>query len=212
MTSKRPSEPRGPKGVAPSPPSWLGEIRLPIETMPAGTVFHRIHRTTLDPVFFGPGAGVPPTYRFDSGSGRFGVLYVGLSRACALAETLLRNPHRLMVATAEIADRAAAELICHRALRVVKLYGAGLQTVGTDNAISTGPYEPCGLWSDALWDHSDRPDGIVYHSRHDSDQLCVALFQRPDMEFEIRSTRPLITMSKEVAALLERYSKSLSPS
>jgi hypothetical protein len=24
------------------------------------TVFHRIHRMTLEPVFFGPGAGVPP--------------------------------------------------------------------------------------------------------------------------------------------------------
>ena len=140
------------------------------------------------------------------------MLYVGLGRAGALAETLLRNPHRLMVATSEIADRAAAELTCRRAVRVVKLYGAGLQTVGTDNAISTGPYEPCGLWSDALWDHADSPDGMVYQSRHDSDELCVALFQRPDMEFEIKWTRPLTTMSKEVAALLDRYRKSLTPS
>ncbi len=99
-----------------------------------------------------------------------------------------------MVATAEIADRAAAELTCRRAVRVVKLYGAGLQTVGTDNAISTGPYEPCGLWSDALWSHSDSPDGIAYQSRHDSNELCIALFQRPDMEFEIKATRPLMTM------------------
>ena len=59
------------------------------------------------------------------------------NRRAPIAETLLRNPHRLMVATAEIADRAAAELICRRAVRLVKLYGAGLQTLGTDNAIST---------------------------------------------------------------------------
>ncbi len=212
MTSGRPSGPRWPRGVAPPPPSWLSGIRLPTEILPAGTVFHRIHKMTLDPIFFGPGAGAPPTYRFDSGSGQFGVLYVDLSRAGALAETLLRNPHRLMVATAEIADRAAAELTCRRAIRVVKLYGAGLQAVGTDNAISTGPYEPCGLWSDALWSHSDSPDGIVYQSRHDSNELCAALFQRPDMDFEIKSTRPLMTMSKEVAALLDNYGKSLSPS
>ena len=162
---------------------------------------------TLEPVFFGPGAGVPPTYRFDSGSGQFSVLYVGLSRAGAVAETL-----RWLVATAAVTDRAATELTCRRAVRVVKLYGAGLQTVGTDNAISTGPYEPCGLWSDALWSHSDSPDGIAYQSRHDSNELCIALFQRPDMTFEIKATRPMITLLNEVAALLDHYGKSLSPS
>ena len=212
MTSGRSLDPRGPTGAAPPPPPWLSGIRLPIEVLSAGTVLHRIHRTTLDPVFFGPGAGAPPTYRFDSGSGRFGVLYVGLSRASALAETLLRNPHRLMVATAEIADRAATELTCRRAMRVVKLYGAGLQTVGTDNAVSTGPYEPCAQWSDALWDHSDSPDGIAYQSRHDSNELCIAVFERPDMELEVKATRRLMALLKEVAALLDRYGKSLSPS
>ncbi len=212
MTSGRLSGTGGPTGAAPPPPPWLSGIRLPIEVLPAGTVLQRIHRTTLDPIFFGPGAGDPPTYRFDSGSGRFGVLYVGLSRAGALAETLLRNPHRLMVATAEIADRAATELTCRRAIRVVKLYGAGLQTVGTDNAVSTGPYEPCGLWSDALWDHSDRPDGIAYQSRHDSNELCIAVFERPDMAFEVKATRRLMASLKDIAALLDRYGKSLSPS
>ena len=93
-----------------------------------------------------------------------------------------------MVAT-EIADRAATELRCRRAIRVVKLYGAGLQAVGTDNAVSTGPYEPCGLWSDALWDHSDRPDGIAYQCRHGSNELCIAIFERPDMELEVKARR-----------------------
>jgi hypothetical protein len=184
---------------------------LPVDVLPLGTVLHRIHRISLGPVFFGPGPGIAPTYRFDSASGRFGVLYVGLSRAGAAAETLLRNPQRLMISTPEIADRAATELACPRELRVVKLYGPGLQTVGTDNAISTGPYEPCGLWSDALWDHPDRPDGIAYQSRHDSNEICFALFERPGMMFDIRSTKPLTAILREVAALLDTYDKSLSP-
>ena len=118
----------------------------------------------------------------------------------------------LTVAAADVADRAAAELTCRRAVRGVKLYCAGLQTVGTDNAISTGPYEPCGLWSDALWSHSNSPDGIAYQSRHDSNELSTALFQRPDMKFEIKATRPLMAMLHEIAALLDRYGKALSPS
>jgi hypothetical protein len=179
--------------------------------VPAGTVLHRIHRAALGPVFFGPGPGNPPTYRFDSASSRFGVLYVGLSRAGAVAETLLRNPQRLMVSTSEITSRAATELNCRRELRIVKLYGSGLQAVGTDNSISTGPYGPCGLWADALWDHPDQPDGIAYQSRHDSNEICLALFERPGMTLDIRSTRPLTAMSREIAAFLDAHGKSLSP-
>ncbi|MGF9759479.1 RES family NAD+ phosphorylase [Microvirga sp. 0TCS3.31] len=201
----------GPTGAAPPPPAWLGSKSLPVDVLPPGTVLHRIHRASLGPVFFGPSPDQPPTYRFDSASGRFGVLYAGLSRAGAVAETLLRNPQRLMVAAAEITDRAATDLVCRQDLRVVKLYGSGLQAVGTDNAISTGPYGPCGLWSDALWDHPDQPDGIAYQSRHDSNELCLALFARSDTRFDIRSTKPLSAMLHEIAALLEAYGKSLSP-
>jgi hypothetical protein len=53
---------------------------------------------------------------------------------------------------------------------------------------------------------------IAYQSRHDSNELCIALFQRPDMKFEIKATRPMITLLHEVAALLDRYGKCVSPS
>lgn len=206
-----PTSGRGPTGAAPPPPSWLQATALPLDVIPAGQVLHRIHRQALAPIFFGPGASAQPIYRFDSAGSRFGVLYVGLRRAGALVETLLRNPQRLMVAAADITERAATELTCNRALRVVRLYGSGLQTLGTDNAISTGPYEPCGLWSDALWDHPEQPDGIAYQSRHDSSELCLALFERNDMQLLVGRTKPLPSILKEIAALLDRYGKSLSP-
>ncbi len=211
MSPSPPPDTRGPTGAAPPPPAWLGSRSLPLDLLPAGTVLHRIHRASLGPVFFGPGPDNPPTYRFDSASSRFGVLYVGLGRAGAVAETLLRNPQRLMIAASEIMDRAATELACRRELRVVKLYGSGLQAVGTDNAISTGPYEPCGLWADALWDHPGQPDGIAYQSRHDSNEICLALFERPDLTFDIRSTKTLTAMLHEIAAFLDAHGKSLSP-
>ena len=56
------------------------------------------------------------------------------------------------------------------------------------------------------------PDGTAYQSRHNSNELCVAIFERPDMKFEIQATRPLVTRSEQSAALLDRYRKSLSPS
>lgn len=202
---------RGPPGAAPLPPPWLGDIDLPITTVPAGTDLYRIHRLVHGPIFFGPGPGQAPLSRFDCLSGRFGVLYVGLGFAGALAETLLRNPNRLLVSTVYADERAASVVTCRRDLRVVTLHGQGLGKVGTDNAISTGPYEPCGAWADALWDHRDQPDGLAYRSRHDPDEICLALFERPDLPgaFEAQPPTPLRDRHRELALLLARYGKSL---
>ena len=130
---------RGPSGQAPTPPAWLDTTDLPVDVIPAGTPLIRVHRLTHNPIFFGPGAGIPPTYRFDSLSGAFGILYVGRSVAAAVVETLLRNPARKMVSYSAVAARASSDIRSIRDLRLVRLYGRGLQQVGCDNAISTGP-------------------------------------------------------------------------
>lgn len=211
MTLRKRAATRGPSGLAPPPPEWLADISLPIDEIQAGQVLHRVHRSSLAPIFFGPGSNVPPTNRFDSASGRLGVLYAGLTLRGALAETLLRNPQRLMVAMTDIVGRSVSVLVSDRPLRIVRLYGTGLQTVGTDNSISTGPYEPCGLWSDALRDHPDRPDGLAYQSRHDSSEICLAIFEKADFRLKTQETHPLSSILRDVAAVLDSYGKSVSP-
>lgn len=92
------------------------------------------------------------------------------------------------------------------------MQAAGLQALGVDNAITTGPYEPCGIWADALFAHADRPDGIAYASRHDPGQVCVALFSRPDVAVSLVSDSvPLADLMREVATILRRYGKGLDP-
>ena len=204
------TDPRGPSGVASFPPDSLLSLRLPIEVVPARTPLHRVHRTAFPPIFFGPGLGAPPTYRFDSASGAFGVLYVALDFAGALVETLARNPRRRMVAEADITSRAASVLRCRRDLRVVQLHGAGLQRLGLDNAISTGPYTPCGAWSDALFAHPEAPDGLAFRSRHDPDRLCLAIFERSDIAVEVEPRGLLINRLAEVASMLGAYGKSVA--
>lgn len=211
MRPRKRAAPRGPSGLAPLPPEWLAEISLPIDEIQAGQVLHRVHRSSHDPIFFGPGPNMPPTNRFDSASGRFGVLYAGLTLRGALAETLVRNPQRLMVAMTDIVGRSVAGLVSGRPLRIVRLYGSGLQTVGTDNSISTGPYEPCALWSDALWDHPDRPDGLAYQSRHDSSEICLAIFEKADVRLKAQGTHALSSVLGDVAPVLDSYGKSVSP-
>jgi hypothetical protein len=190
---------RGSSGRAPPPPAWLDAANIPIDVVAAGTPLYRVHRLAHDPMFFGPGAGAAPIYRFDSPSGAFGVLYLGLGLACALVETLLRNPARKMVAYADLAARGFSVARGKRDLRLARLRGTGLQQLGCDNAISTGPYEPCGEWADALWTHKDAPDGIAYHSRHDSSQICLAVFSRPDLGLTAGPSTPLLDQVSTIA-------------
>lgn len=201
---------RGPSGEAPLPPAWLKEADLPVHQVPSATPLYRIHRLTHGPVFFGPGPGNPPTYRFDSTAGVFSVLYVGLGFAGAVVETVLRNPARKVVSYHEIADRASTVLRSGRDLKLVRLHGTGLQQVGCDNSVSTGPYGPCGAWADALWDHPSAPDGIAYQSRHDPGEVCLALFERPSLGLTHGPPVPLLEQLPTVAPLLSGYGKSIS--
>ena len=139
------------------------------------------------------------------------MLYLARTFAGSFAETVLRNPQRQLVDLAAIASRGLSTLGLSRPIRLVAMYGAGLQALGTDNAISTGPYAPCGAWTDALASHRQRPDGIAYPSRHDPDQLCVTLFERTDLTIEVvHGPTPLLDMLPEVSAVLRRYGKGLA--
>jgi hypothetical protein len=201
---------RGPTGAPQLPPDWLATISLPLVEIPSDSTLSRIHRSDRAPIFFSPGDGQPPAGRFDSGTGGFGVLYMAFTFEGAFAETVLRNPARRMISLAEIATRSLAVLAISRDIRLVRMHGAGLQALGLDNAITTGPYEPCGVWADALFQHRDRPDGIAYVSRHDPEQICVALFERPDIALTVaRDSVPLTQLIPDVAAALRRYGKGL---
>ena len=201
---------RGPGGAAPLPPSWLATAALPVLELAAGGPLVRVHRVGFSPVFFSPGAGKGPIGRFDSPGGSFRVLYLAQSLEGAFAETVLRNPQRRLIDLAEVTSRAVSVLGASRTVRLVEMRGRGLQALGTDNAISTGPYGPCGAWADALFNHSDQPDGVAYASRHDPDQVCIGLFSRPDITLEVLGgPTPLADMAADVADLLRRYDKGL---
>lgn len=194
--------------MASLPPDWLLDVSLPLLELPPSSSLVRIHRSDFSPIFFSPGPGKPPAGRFDSTTGAFGVLYLAYAFEGAFAETVLRNPRQRLIGLREISSRSLTVLGMSRSVRLVEMRGAGLQALGVDNAITTGPYEPCGIWADALFTHPDQPDGLAYSSRHDPDQICVALFSRPDISLEIASdTVPLTDMLPEVSGVLRRYGK-----
>ena len=201
---------RGPSGAAALPPADLAQRPLPLETLAAGTRLARIHGRSRDPVHFSPGPGKPPAGRFDSASGRFGVLYAALSFDGAFVEAVLRNPARRVVGEGEIAARAFTILAPRETLPIVDLTGPGLQALGLDAAIFAGPYAPCGAWADALRDHPARPGGLLYPSRHDPAEHCLALFGPRPMQV-LAPSEPLDDLPAQVAAALRRYGKALDP-
>lgn len=194
---------------APAPPADLCDRSLPLRLIRAGSELFRVHASMRGPIFFGPGKGEKPSYRFDAASGRFGVLYAAENQDAPLIETLLRNPARYSVSRDDIARRSMSSLTTGRDLRLVECSGASLSRLGTTSAFFTGPYSVSNAWSDALWDHPDRVDGILYPSRFNNQVECIALFERPDMPLNISRTVPLSRMLAKVGQVLDDHGKSI---
>ena len=200
----------GPSGNAPAPPPWLRTEPLPgIVTYAAGSSWFRCHRRIDEPVFFGPGAGIAPGYRFDAPAGEYQVLYVGLNYEAAFIETLLRNPKRRTVDWADLDIRNMAVLSNDAPLRLVKAHGEGLSLLGTTAALSTGGYKEARRYSFELWDHPDRPDGLIYSSRHNPNYLCAAIFNRSHATFSRFRTEPLLSDERRTRDLLTAHGKSI---
>ncbi|MDO9713706.1 RES family NAD+ phosphorylase [Paracraurococcus lichenis] len=203
---------RGPTEPAPFPPADLASRPLPLVRWESGATVVRVHRAAHGPIHFSPGPDKPPLGRFDSASGRFGVLYAAQAFEGAFVETLIRNPARALISLAEIEARALSIVAIHEEMLLVDLTGPGLSRLGLDARFLSGPYDPCGAWADALHDHPSQPAGIAYPSRFDPSQLCVALFSRlaPHLE-PVTEPVPLNEMRSDVALILDRYGKALDP-
>jgi hypothetical protein len=200
---------RGLSGAPPPPPD-LTIIKLPTTGLPAGMTFIRVHPLAHGPIHFSPGHGRPALGRFDSAAGSFGVLYVALTLGGAVVETLLRKPARRLISIDDLSHRGISALVANRDLMVVDLRGPGLQQLGLDGTINTGPYENCGLWADELFAHPERPDGLLYPSRHDPSEACLALFERDDLVVTVtHDPIPLQSIMPQVTEALRRYGKGL---
>ena len=199
----------GPSGNGLLPPPWLRKEHLPIVTYVSGKPWLRCHKKIEEPVFFGPAAGMPPRHRFDAPAGEYQVLYIGVDYEAAFIETLLRNPERRIVDKIDLEIRNMAVLRNDAPLKLVEAHGAGLSKIGATVALSTGHYDTSRRWSLALWQHPDRPDGLIYSSRHDPDYLCAAIFKRSHATFSVDHTDPLLADERRVRDLLAAHGKSI---
>ena len=171
----------------------------------------RIHPQTRTALWFGPARGQPPIHRFDDTAGRFRVCYFGTTLEVCFAETFLRNPPVRILALDDLARRSVATLEVRREVRLVPVHGSSLAKLGATSELATGSDYPISqLWSRALWEHGDQPDGILYRSRHDDSALCVALFDRAKDALAIVRDGSLAEDPKQLVRLLRRYGLALT--
>jgi hypothetical protein len=188
----------------PLPPADLARRPLPIEEMPAGTLWWRIHQQKHDPLFFGPLPGQPPQHRFDAPDGSFRVCYLGTSEDASFAESFFRGPG-LILEEGDLELRAFSQIQNTHSLRLVQMHGPGLARLGGTAAVASGPYGVSQQWALALHNHADRPDGILYRARHDDDLFCAAVFDGPHSVLMLRCTNGVLEDRPRVNRLLARY-------
>ncbi len=185
--------------------------RLPSIRVKAGTRWMRIHAQGRNALWFGPGSSRQPIHRFDDPVGRFRVCYLGTTLEVCFAETFLRNPPVRILALDDLAGRSIATVEVRRDLWLVPIHGSSLARLGVTAELASGShYAVSRLWSRALWEHSDKPDGILYRSRHDDSALWVAVYDRAKDGLAIVGDRSLSEDAQQMARLLRRYGLGLT--
>ena len=162
----------GQPGTHPQP-NVKDSVALPIHVLEQGTALFRLHQSCYGSIYFNR----DNSWRFNNPvSGEYGVLYAALDYYAALRETLKPDKFNIL-STDFLRSRCLSTLTPKRDLRLVDLAGAGLTRIGADGRLTTGSYQIAQAWSQTLYRHPDRVDGLYYCSRYDPTKPCVALYE-----------------------------------
>jgi RES domain len=155
------------------PPDSLYQRQLPIRKTPIELI--RISETRHPNPIYWSKLGLN---RFDSAFAPLGVYYTGQDFETALIEVFGDRWMRT-----KTLNRADLELYTVHRIKlkepweVVNLTGKGLSKIGTDaNLCTSYDYAVTQKWAIAFMRHPQKPQGIVYHSRHNPQKLSYALF------------------------------------
>jgi hypothetical protein len=188
--------------------------RLSVQTLRAGGTLHRAHNVSLGAIFFGPGAGNPPLYRFDAPGGEYGVCYLGVDEEAAFVEGVLhRAIPRRIISAKTLASRAISAIHILDDIRAVRLYGQYLVGNGATAAVVHGDdYRGHSqAWSKAIHDHPASADGILYTAKHDDSVMALALFERAAHKIAAGTRHALSGRDLRTLRLLDRYGIGLEP-
>ena len=164
---------------------------VPEAKIGAGAILHRVHVAGVSARWYGR---KDATWRWDDPAGGYGILYLGKSAVGPFAETLLRTPTDRHLLWEQVARRRTAAFVTLRPIRLAKLHGPGLAWFLATTADLAADFDPItnpGAYIKpqqllAQINKETALDGIQYRSRFDSDQFCIALFERADAAITLR--------------------------
>jgi RES domain len=200
----------GQPGTHPQP-NIKDSVALPIQILARGTSLFRLHQSCYGAIYFNR----DNSWRFNNPvSDEYGVLYAALDYYAALRETLKPDKFNIL-STNFLRSRCLSTLTSQRDLRLVDLAGAGLTRIGADGRLTTCSYQIAQAWSQALYRHPDRVDGLYYCSRYDPSKFCVALYdgrvELADLEEQRVTAENMLDISFEsdLQQFLDRYGYEL---
>jgi hypothetical protein len=194
---------------APEPPPDLHRRKLVIEELPTGTQIHRFHTAIYPATFFDTTQGG----RFNSPDGSYGVMYAALDRRGAFAETFLRNVGSTVISETFVESKACGAYTLTKDIRAVRFRGYGLAPIGATASVCSCPGPPYTLpqaWSAGLCNHPEKPDAILYGSRHDDEALCLAIFDRAHKALDFPVSVTNLLGKSWFYELMDRYGVGLA--
>jgi len=202
----------------PLPPPDLASRELPIVNYRSQDLtLYRCHRLDrpYGPVDFN---FAPIADRFNAPDAEYGVLYVACDPFAAIIETFGASMVTTALALRTVSEsdwqrRCLCQIRTSNDLRLVDLAsGYGFSRLGMDVRISsTNQRNITRQWALRLWQHPEKPDGILYHSCHDQDRLSLVLFDEIGDILQSSCEQDILRDSKQLAALLEHYAIGLDP-
>ena len=190
-----------------APPENLHDRRLPFATVPS-ELYRISRRKYADPLHWSrKGAN-----RFDAPLHPYGVLYTALNPECALLEVFGDAwAQDRVIQRRELDGFELCTLTVSRPVRVVDFTGDHLNRLGTDaNLFASLQYELTRQWAEALMNHPERPQGILYHSRKNPLLYSYALFGTPLTKSAIGVSRRLpLTHYPYLMRILLKYDVAL---
>lgn len=183
-------------GRHPPPPEDLAQRSLPIRVTSQSWL--RLHDGRYPAIYWGLNPPRPRPYRFDAPSREYGVLYAGADEQCAFIETFGYLTGIRRVSIADLRSRLLSRIDVARPLNIVDLTGARLPQLGADARLFAGEFDVAQEWALAFFHHPSAPDGIYYHSRHDPERMCAALFDRVEPALAVSTLGTLADQTHEL--------------
>ncbi len=171
------------RGDPARPPATLGARSLAKLLRPLPGVMYRVCHKKAPLVDWSDNA----ESRFSSPAMPFKVLYLAPTKITGFWERFgeeLRDqePEYRKIQEADLKARVWKQFVLteHAPARLLDLRDADtLRSISADASTFLSFYDVTHQWAKALMEHPDEIDGLIYNSRQDPQQHCVAIFGRP---------------------------------